>query len=81
MHTLTPLWHRATFRLRALHRQIRQKSTDDRALGTVEIVLIIAILIAIALIFRKQITQFANDLFAKVFNHSIIDGVEYDLGP
>ncbi|MDO5733992.1 MAG: Flp1 family type IVb pilin [Eubacteriales bacterium] len=58
--------------------KIKAKLSETEALGTVEIVLIIAILIAIALIFREAISNFAKDLIAKVFDHSIIDQVTYD---
>ncbi len=80
MFYLTPLWLQAKTLRHRFRRVLRDKLQDDRALGTVEIVLIIAILIAIALIFRKQLMGFAEDLFARVFDHSVIDGVEYDLG-
>lgn len=42
-------------------------------LGTVEIVIIIGVLVAIAMIFREQITTFAQSLMDKVFNESILD--------
>ena len=41
---------------------------DESGLGTVEIVMIIAILVGLALIFRKQIFSFVNQLFAKIFS-------------
>ena len=40
---------------------------DENGLGTVEIVIIIAILVGLALIFRKQIISFVNQLFEKIF--------------
>ncbi|MDD2426961.1 MAG: Flp1 family type IVb pilin [Eubacteriales bacterium] len=42
------------------------------AVGSLEIVIIIAVLLSIALIFRTQITSFANSLFTKVFDQSYI---------
>ncbi len=53
----------------------QHKSLEECGLGTLEIVIIIAILIAIALLFRSQIVSFANSLMQKVFDHSIIDGI------
>ncbi len=44
----------------------------EAGLGTLEIVLIISVLIAAALIFRNQLLEFANVLMQKVFDHSII---------
>ena len=38
----------------------RKKIKDNNGLGTLEIVLIIAVLVAVALIFRKELTSFAN---------------------
>jgi|LFRM01.2.fsa_nt_gb hypothetical protein len=42
------------------------------AVGTLEIVIIIAVLLSIALLFRSQISAFAHTLFDKVFNTSFI---------
>ncbi len=57
---------------------LAEKLRSREALGTVEVVLIIAILIAIALIFRKSISNFAKELMEKVFDHSVIDQVSYE---
>ncbi len=40
---------------------------EEDGLGTVEILLIIAVLVGIALIFRNQIINFVNGLMDKVF--------------
>jgi hypothetical protein len=49
---------------------------DKRGLGTVEIVIIIAVLVGIALIFRDAIINFAVDIMRSVFgDSSIIDDV------
>lgn len=40
---------------------------DEEGMGTVEIVLIIAVLIAIALLFKDRITKFVGDLMDKLF--------------
>lgn len=44
-----------------------------QGLGTVEIVIIIAVLLSVALLFREQITSFAQELMDKVFDSSIVD--------
>lgn len=56
---------------------LKKKLQDNSGLGTLEIVLIIAVLVAVALIFRSQLTNFANSLINKVFDYSIIDGISY----
>lgn len=56
---------------------LKKKLQDNSGLGTLEIVLIIAVLVAVALIFRTQLTNFANSLIEKVFDYSIIDGISY----
>ncbi len=40
---------------------------DEEGLGTVEIVIIIAVLVGVALIFRNTIFKFARDLISKMF--------------
>lgn len=40
---------------------------DEEGMGTVELVLIIAALIAVALLFKKQLTLFATNLMNNVF--------------
>lgn len=40
---------------------------EEDGLGTVEIILIIAVLVGIALVFRKHIITFVNDIIGKVF--------------
>lgn len=57
--------------------KMKKKLNDESGLGTLEIVLIIAVLVAIALIFRAELTSFANSLIDKVFDHSIIDSITY----
>ena len=41
--------------------------SEEEGMGTVEIVMIIAALRCVALLFRKRIMQFANDVMDKVF--------------
>jgi len=45
---------------------------DERGLGTVEIVIIIAVLVGIALIFRDAIINFAVEIMENVFGDSSI---------
>lgn len=40
---------------------------EEDGLGTVEIVIIIAVLIGLALIFRKQVYSLVNQIFDKIF--------------
>ncbi|MDI9490477.1 MAG: hypothetical protein GX145_04455 [Clostridiaceae bacterium] len=58
-------------------KNIKKKITDESGLGTLEIVLIIAVLVTVALIFRAQLSSFAQSLINKVFDYSIIDGISY----
>ena len=61
--------------------EVQNKNVEDKsifsakadALGTIEIVIIIAVLIAVALIFKEEITDFAEELMDKAFDSSIID--------
>lgn len=39
---------------------------NNKGMGTVEIILIIVVLIGLVLIFKTQITQLANTIFAKI---------------
>ena len=41
---------------------------DESGIGTVEIVIIIAILVGLALIFRTQIFSFVNQIFERIFS-------------
>lgn len=59
-------------RLRDLSRQIQAKARKTEGLGTIEIVIIIAVLLALALLFREKITAFAQELMDKVFDSSIL---------
>ena len=43
--------------------------------GTLEVIIIIAVLITIALLFRENIIAFAYNLINKVFTSSVIDGL------
>ena len=57
-------------------RMIKSFWQDESGLGTVEIVVILAVLVSIALIFRTQITEFVRTALAKLLvstDTSIID--------
>lgn len=43
---------------------------DEDGLGTVEIVVIIAVLVGLALIFRKALYEFVNQILDKIFKNS-----------
>lgn len=47
-------------------RNLRSFMKEEEGMGTVEIVLIIVVLIAIVAIFKNSITSLANDLLKKV---------------
>lgn len=41
---------------------------EEEGMGTVEIVLIIAVLVAIALLFKDKITEFVNSALGNIFD-------------
>lgn len=49
---------------------LRNFISDEDGLGTVEIVIIIAILVGLALIFRKQIYSLVNQIFDRIFGNT-----------
>ena len=51
-----------------MYSYLKELCKDESGLGTVEIVIIIAILVGLALIFRKQIFSFVNQLFERIFS-------------
>ena len=61
-----------------IHHQISfilpiKKLKARRGFGTLEIVIIIAVLLTIALIFRKTLISYANNLISAVFDESIVN--------
>lgn len=52
---------------------------EEEGMGTVEIVIIIAVLVAVALIFRKAIIQFVTNITGKLFSTENVDKVT-DIG-
>jgi hypothetical protein len=50
---------------------------DQHGMGTLEVVILIAVLIAIALIFNSAMRKFSNNLFKEVFDdRSVIDRID-----
>lgn len=47
-----------------------------KGLNTVEVVIILAVILGIALLFRKEITSFVNDLIAAVFKPEIVQELD-----
>lgn len=53
---------------------------EEEGMGTVELIIIIGVLVAVALIFRKAIVQFVNNLINKFFQTGPASGVTSDTG-
>ena len=53
---------------------------EEDAMGTVEIVIIIAVLVAIAIIFKDTIIKFAQNLMKNVFNSENVTKSKTDGG-
>lgn len=47
---------------------------EEDGLGTVEVVIIIAVLVGVALIFRDSLIKFASGIIDNVFNESKVSG-------
>lgn len=43
---------------------------DEKGIGTVEMILILVVLIALVLIFKEQMTDLVNDIFNKISKQS-----------
>jgi len=50
---------------------------DEKGMGTIEVVILIAVLVAVALIFKEGITSYVNRLMRKFFDEGRTD-VESD---
>ncbi|HHT77832.1 MAG TPA: hypothetical protein GXZ67_08130 [Clostridiaceae bacterium] len=48
--------------------------TNRKGMGTVEIVIIIAILVSLALVFREGLTNYAENIMSFVFNDGQVIG-------
>lgn len=60
---------------------IKRFWSEEDGMGTVEIIIIIAVLVAVALVFREGIGKFVNGLMKKFFNPDNVDpSVSYE-GP
>lgn len=46
---------------------------EDDGMSTVEVVIIIAVLVGVALIFRKQLFEFVQKVTAKIFNDDVVN--------
>lgn len=55
-------------------KRIRRALISEKGLGTLEVVILIAVLIAIALIFNDSIRSFAQKLFKFVFDDGKVTG-------
>ena len=53
---------------------------EEEGMGTVELIIIIGVLVAIALVFRKAIVKFVNGLINKFFDSGAAPGVSSDVG-
>ena len=48
------------------HWKIKEALGNSRGMGTIEVVLIVAVLVALALLFKTFITRYANNIFDKI---------------
>ena len=53
-----------------------QLPKSRRGFGTLEIVIIIAVLLTVAMLFRTTLSQYADDLMQTVFKDSIIEEID-----
>lgn len=65
----------STHKSMSFKERLEAKLKDRSGLGTLEIVIIIAVLLSVALLFREQLTGFANELMGKVFDGSVLDQI------
>jgi Flp pilus assembly pilin Flp len=49
---------------------LRQFMQEEEGMGTVEIILIIVVLIALVIIFKTQLTELVNNVFEKITESS-----------
>lgn len=52
---------------------LKQFYEEEEGMGTIEMVMIIAALMCIALLFRQQIGKFAKGIMDKVFKTDLVD--------
>jgi hypothetical protein len=53
-------------KMAALWKKTKEKLMDDQGIGTVEIILILVVLIALVLIFKDQILGLAQSIFRQI---------------
>jgi len=53
-----------------LMKSIKRFIKDERGIGTVEMILILVVLIALVLIFKEQMTDLVNNIFEKISKQS-----------
>ena len=56
--------------MRKLGRLVKRFIKDESGVGTVEIILILVVLIALVLIFKDQMTALVNSIFSKIKSES-----------
>ena len=56
------------------HKSVRMPVGNKKGMGTVEIVIIIAILVALALVFRGALTSYADNIMDFVFDDANVIG-------
>lgn len=56
-----------------MRQHLRMLRRREEGFGTIEVVIIIAVMLAVAFLFRTQISRFASRLIDRVFSDSIID--------
>lgn len=50
--------------------KLKEFAKDERGIGTVEMILILVVLIALVLIFKEQLTDLVNTIFEKISTES-----------
>ena len=60
---------------------IKNFFTEEDGMGVIEIVIIIAVLVGLALLFRTQIGNFASNLMQKVFTTDNVNNNELPYTP
>ena len=50
-----------------MFRTIKRFITDEDGMGTVEVIIIIAVLVGVALLFRNQLIRFVNSIIENLF--------------
>ena len=51
-------------------KSFRQFLTEEDGMGTVEVILIIVVLVALVIIFKEKITEVVNSIFTKITNQT-----------